>query len=104
MKLKYIKVMIFILIAALLSVGIVSVSLSFTYKQIEYKEVPDQKNSMTPKLYIEGDLSMKTKEEIGNFKVKYVSDTINLEKYATLKMQGSSSLLYEKKKLHNKIL
>ena len=32
-----------------------------------------------------------------NFKVKYKSNYNNFEKYATLKVQGSSSVAYEKK-------
>ena len=103
MKLKYIKVVSFILIATLLSVGIVFVSTSVKYKQNEYREIPEEKNKITPKIYLEGDLSMKKKTDIGNFKMKYVSDDINLDKYVTLKMQGSSSLEYEKKNYTMKI-
>ena len=40
---------------------------------------------------------MNDKSEIGTFKVKYESDSIKLDKYATLKIQGSSSIVYDKK-------
>ncbi len=97
MKFKYVKVALIILIATVSLVSILYISIDYKYKQIEYREVPKQQETTIPKIYLEGNLTMTTKEEIGNFKVKYVSDTVNLEKYATLKIQGSSSIWYEKK-------
>ena len=97
MKLKYVKVAMFILIATILSTCLVMVSINTEHKQIEYIEIPENRKQETPKIYIEGDLYMNDKSEIGTFKVKYESDSIKLDKYATLKIQGSSSIVYGKK-------
>ena len=97
MKFKYVKVAIFILIATVLSICLITYAINLEYKQIEYREIPEQTKKETPKIYIEGNLFMQNKKEIGKFKVKYISDKINIEKYATLKLQGSSSLEYPKK-------
>ena len=96
MKSKYIKVAIFILIATIFSTSLVIVSTNAEYKQTEYRELPEEQVYI-PRLFIEGDLFMKDKSEIGNFKVKYKDKNISIEKYASLKIQGSSSALYEKK-------
>ena len=97
MKFKYLKVAIFILIATALSIFLLTYAINLEYKQIEYREIPEQPKKETPKIYIEGNLFMQNKSEIGNFKIKYKSESINLEKYATLKIQGSSSSTYPKK-------
>ena len=97
MKFKYLKVAIFILIATALSIFLLTYAINLEYKQIEYREIPEQTKKETPKIYIEGNLFMQNKSEIGNFKIKYKSESINLEKYATLKIQGSSSSTYPKK-------
>lgn len=97
MKFKYLKVAIFILIATALSIFLLTYAINLEYKQIEYREIPEQTKTETPKIYIEGNLFMQNKSEIGNFKIKYKSESINLEKYATLKIQGSSSSTYPKK-------
>lgn len=97
MKFKYLKVAIFILIATALSIFLLTYAINLEYKQIEYREIPEQTKKETPKIYIEGNLFMQNKSEIGKFKIKYKSESINLEKYATLKIQGSSSFWYPKK-------
>ena len=97
MKFKYLKVAIFILIATALSIFLLTYAINLEYKQIEYREIPEQTKKETPKIYIEGNLFMQNKSEIGKFKIKYKSESINLEKYATLKIQGSSSSTYPKK-------
>lgn len=97
MKFKYLKVAIFILIATVLSMFLLTYAINLEYKQIEYREIPEQTKRETPKIYIEGNLFMQNKSEIGKFKIKYKSESINLEKYATLKIQGSSSSTYPKK-------
>lgn len=97
MKFKYLKVAIFILIATALSIFLLTYAINLEYKQIEYREIPEQTKTETPKIYIEGNLFMQNKSEIGKFKIKYKSESINLEKYATLKIQGSSSFWYPKK-------
>mgnify|MGYP003290333283 CR=1 FL=1 len=97
MKFKYIRVAIFILIATALSICLITYAINIEYKQIEYREIPEQIKEETPKIYIEGELTMKDKTEIGKFKVKYKSKNISIDKYATLKIQGSSSVWYPKK-------
>ena len=97
MKFKYLKVAIFILIATALYIFLLTYAINLEYKQIEYREIPEQTKKETPKIYIEGNLFMQNKSEIGKFKIKYKSESINLEKYATLKIQGSSSFWYPKK-------
>ena len=51
-----------------------------------------------PKVYVEGDISnITTKKDEREILLKYKSDEINFEKYTKIKVQGSSSLAYEKK-------
>lgn len=51
-----------------------------------------------PKLYFEGDLSgMESKEDIRNISFHYRGNDMDISGYAELKLQGTSSLNYEKK-------
>lgn len=51
-----------------------------------------------PKVYIEGDISNITdKKDERRIFLKFQSEDLNFEKYAKIKVQGSSSLIYEKK-------
>lgn len=51
-----------------------------------------------PKVYFEGDLSnMITKNDERKIYLKYTSSNLNFEKYTKIKIQGSSSIAYEKK-------
>ena len=51
-----------------------------------------------PKVYFEGDISnMTTKQDEREIKLKYTSEQINFERSTKIKIQGSSSLAYEKK-------
>ena len=51
-----------------------------------------------PKVYIEGDINnMTTKKDERKVLLKYKSDELNFEKNTKIKVQGSSSLAYEKK-------
>ena len=51
-----------------------------------------------PKVYFQGDISnMTTKKDERNIKLKFVSEELNFERYTKIKVQGSSSLAYEKK-------
>ena len=51
-----------------------------------------------PKVYLEGDISnMTTKKDERNILLKYTSTELNFEKSTKIKVQGSSSLAYEKK-------
>ena len=51
-----------------------------------------------PKVYLEGNISeMKTKDDEREILLKYVSDDLNFEKYTKIKIQGSSSLAFDKK-------
>ena len=50
------------------------------------------------KVYFEGDISnMTDKKDERNILLKYKSNDLNFEKYTKIKVQGSSSLVYEKK-------
>ena len=42
MKFKYLKVAIFILIATALSIFLLTYAINLEYKQIEYREIPEQ--------------------------------------------------------------
>ncbi len=56
------------------------------------------KASSLPTIYFYGDISnMESKSDVRKLFVSYESDTLNFETYAKLKIQGSSSLSYEKK-------
>lgn len=51
-----------------------------------------------PKVYFEGNISnMESKSDKRNIKIKYKSEDKTFESYAEIKVQGTSSLLYEKK-------
>lgn len=51
-----------------------------------------------PKVYLEGDMSnMTSKEDERNIKLKYSSSQLNFETYSTIKIQGASSVAYDKK-------
>ncbi len=51
-----------------------------------------------PKVYFQGNISnMTTKKDERDILLKYKSDELNFEKYAKIKVQGSSSLVFEKK-------
>lgn len=51
-----------------------------------------------PKVYLEGDISnMKDKKDERRILLNYKSNGLNFEKYTKIKVQGSSSLVYEKK-------
>lgn len=51
-----------------------------------------------PKVYFEGDISnMTDKKDERKILLKYTSENLNFEKYAKIKIQGSSSIVYNKK-------
>ncbi len=51
-----------------------------------------------PKVSIEGNISnMQSKSDVRNVKIKYESDEINFEAYTEIKIQGNTSLSFEKK-------
>ena len=51
-----------------------------------------------PKVYFEGDISnMNDKKDERQIKLKFESEDLNFEKYAKIKIQGSSSIVYPKK-------
>ena len=55
-------------------------------------------NYSIPKVYFSGDISeMYDKKDERNIKVKYESNDVNFESYASIKIQGSTSLKFEKK-------
>ena len=54
--------------------------------------------SSIPRVNIEGDISnMHVKSDIRKAKITYIGDELNFESYIEIKLQGSSSLAYEKK-------
>ena len=54
--------------------------------------------SSLPRVDIEGDISnMQTKADVRKMKIKYSSDEVNFESYIEIKLQGSTSLSFEKK-------
>lgn len=56
------------------------------------------KGAEIPKVYLEGDISnMKDKKDERKILLKYKSNDLNFEKNIKIKVQGSSSLVYEKK-------
>ena len=51
-----------------------------------------------PKVYLEGNITnMTDKKDERKIKLKFKSEDLNFEKYTKIKVQGSSSLVYEKK-------
>lgn len=66
------------------------------YKHLSNRDNQPKKN--IPKVYFEGDISkMTSKKDVRKIKVKYVSDDVNFETYAEIKIQGTSSVKYDKK-------
>ena len=54
--------------------------------------------SEIPKVYLEGDIeNMTSKKDERKILLKYKSDEVKFEKYTKIKVQGSSSLVYDKK-------
>lgn len=81
------KTIIFIVILFLLITTVLAVKLIF-----------DSKNNDIPKVYFEGDISyMHTKEDERKILLKYRSSDLNFDKYVKIKIQGTSSLGFEKK-------
>lgn len=51
-----------------------------------------------PKVYFQGNIkNMLTKQDIRKIEINYISDNYNFKTYAKIKIQGTSSLAYEKK-------
>ena len=64
----------------------------------EEKDTPINTDTSIPRIYIEGDtLEIKEKDDIKNITLKYVSEELEFESYATIKWQGNSSLRFKKK-------
>lgn len=99
MSSKYKKTIIFIIFAAVYASFLIcsSYKTNYTYQKIDQKEISESVSELD-KLYIEGDISGMTKA-LGEreIKVKYEGKNKIFEKYATIKVQGSSSVAYEKK-------
>lgn len=89
-KQKYNKKRI-IIIGILLILTIIPLIIIFNYNKAK-------KEYVIPKVYFEGDISnMYSKEDERKISLKYVSNDINFESYALIKIQGTSSIGYEKK-------
>lgn len=57
-----------------------------------------QDSNKLPRLYFEGDLNKLTKKsDTQKIKISYISNDINFDGYASIKLQGASSLNYKKK-------
>ena len=70
----------------------------------EKKEIPDTTIADIPHVYIEGDiLDIKEKDDIKNVTLKYVSEELEFESYATIKWQGNSTLRFNKKNYNIKL-
>lgn len=80
-----------ILIGILLILTIIPLIIIYNYNK-------ETKEYTIPKVYFEGDISnMLTKEDERKISLKYVSNDINFDTYALIKIQGTSSIAYEKK-------
>lgn len=85
LKLNYTRILVFTLVIF---------SVFFTFNN----DVTAKENKELPKLYFEGEVDkLKTKKEEIKIDVKYESENINFTSYASIKLQGTSSLAYEKK-------
>lgn len=70
----------------------------------EEKDTPINTDTSIPRIYIEGDtLEIKEKDDIKNITLKYVSEELEFESYATIKWQGNSSLRFKKKNYNIKL-
>lgn len=70
----------------------------------EAKDTPINIDTSIPSIYIEGDtLEIKEKDDIKNITLKYVSEELEFESYATIKWQGNSSLRFKKKNYNIKL-
>ena len=91
------KKLIYLVIIVILTILCISL---IPKKEIEEKkkEIPDTTIADIPHVYIEGDiLDIKEKDDIKNVTLKYVSEELEFESYATIKWQGNSSLRFKKK-------
>ena len=65
---------------------------------IMFMNCAKSKATEIPKVYFEGDISnMTDKKDEREILLKFTSDNLSFEKFAKIKVQGSSSLVYEKK-------
>ena len=61
--------------------------------------------SEIPKVYLEGDIeNMTSKKDERKILLKYKSDEVNFESYTEIKIQGHTSLSFEKKNYYNQNL
>ena len=95
------------LIYLIIIVAIVIIFISLIpNKEIKEEEKDTSINIDTsiPRIYIEGDtLEIKEKDDIKNITLKYVSEELEFESYATIKWQGNSSLRFKKKNYNIKL-
>ena len=95
----------FIFLIFLVNLVIIFISL-IPNKEIkeEEKDTPINTDTSIPRIYIEGDtLEIKEKDDIKNITLKYVSEELEFESYATIKWQGNSSLRFKKKNYNIKL-
>lgn len=77
-------------------------ALLFSSKPKEENKIENELEEVTvkelPKIYFEGDITqMNSKSDVRKIKLKYESKELNFESFTKIKIQGTSSLAYEKK-------
>ena len=88
------KKKIFISIFAIILAITVGVLVGMIYIDKEENDT----NIQLPKVYFKGDITnMQTKQDERNIEISYKSKDVNFETYAKIKIQGTSSLSYDKK-------
>ncbi len=88
---------IFICFCFLLTIGCLVCSIE-KEESLEVEEEIQEIAKELPKVYFEGDIAdMNSKEDVRNIKLKYESEELNFDAYTKIKIQGTSSLAYEKK-------
>ena len=82
----------------LLIIAIFLFSTVLSFSSTKTEDIIIKEEYSIPKVYFEGDINgMHNKSDERKIKLKYESNDINFESYASIKIQGSSSLRYEKK-------
>ena len=85
-----------IIVSIIIIISVLTISFFLPIKTTEIATI--RQNNVLPRLYFEGNvLDLKTKADEEKVIVKYESDKINFITYASIKLQGTSSLNYAKK-------
>lgn len=93
-----------IIIITLVTILIFIVSALPIPKTLSHDLININQDMKIPKLYFEGEITdLKNKKTERKITVKYESDAKKFESYASIKLQGTSSLMYEKKNYNIKL-